>query len=462
MLSARAGIEKILSTEGVLGLGLALRDGALRPSFGLTALGECHAVGCATQRLARPEVRRAFLDFASNCLEERLSTLMPCDGLQASVLALGCGFLLFELELLETLRRCHGIVPSIVRLVDPLYRPANCSATRRRQHAFALEAVEEFKTWFEDTSVVTYGSVAELKDEQDLLALPLVVDVVPFLSRLSSWGLFLRLCGCEGHGEDGDLFRRLLKASADGEAIWRSTSADALQRKNFPAPELPELRRRYLERFVHVSPESRAGRLFRVTADGVPKGVVVIRDAPRLDGRLIGCKHRGDLVVANHEDRSMLEGKRDLPQAWMLRAGEALGFGMLLQELDLKAGGLVFLCVSGSATPEFTKASLVRAWGFVHQSNHIAAEFLRHKVMAVTQKCAEMCFLIVPCRFRPYLLKRNLWSPDVALLNVALGFEPTLTVALCHLAIAQRRTRPERWTPLSCQGIFFSERRPSL
>lgn len=300
MLCARAGIEKILAAEGVLGLGLALRDGALRPSLGLTALGECHAVGCATQRLARPEVRRAFLEFASNCLEERLSTVMPCDGLQASVLALGSGFLLFELELLETLRRCHGIVPSIVRLVDPLYRPAaDCSATRRRQHAFALEAIEEFRTWFPDTSVVTYGSVAELKDEEISVDLVLQLDaealnyedVVPFLSRLSPWGLFLRLSGCEGHGEDGDLFRRLLKATADGEAIWRSTvSADALQRKNFQAPELPELRRRYLERFVHASPQSREGRLFRVTADGVPKGLVVIRDAPRLDGRSgLGC-----------------------------------------------------------------------------------------------------------------------------------------------------------------------------
>ena len=84
MLCAHAGIEKILATEGVLGLGpelkhlnlnsqgqkhrsahvgqgLALRDGALRPSLGLTALGECHAVGCATQRLARPEAETTDL-----------------------------------------------------------------------------------------------------------------------------------------------------------------------------------------------------------------------------------------------------------------------------------------------------------------------------------------------------------------------------------------------------------------
>jgi|Cyp1metagenome_2_1107374.scaffolds.fasta_scaffold49005_6 hypothetical protein len=33
---------------------------------------------------------------------------------------------------------------------------------------------QEFRTWFPDTSVVTYGSVAELKDE-DLLALPLII-----------------------------------------------------------------------------------------------------------------------------------------------------------------------------------------------------------------------------------------------------------------------------------------------
>ena len=32
---------------------------------------------------------------------------------QASVLALGSGFLLFELELLETLRRCHSLSLSI-------------------------------------------------------------------------------------------------------------------------------------------------------------------------------------------------------------------------------------------------------------------------------------------------------------------------------------------------------------
>ena len=32
------------------------------------------------------------------------------------------------------------------------------------------------------------------------------------------------------------------------------------------------------------------------------EGIVVIRDAPRLDGRLIGYKHQGDLVVAHHEE----------------------------------------------------------------------------------------------------------------------------------------------------------------
>ena len=35
------------------------------------------------QMLDLSQVRRAFLEFASNCLEERLSTVMPCDGLQA-------------------------------------------------------------------------------------------------------------------------------------------------------------------------------------------------------------------------------------------------------------------------------------------------------------------------------------------------------------------------------------------
>jgi len=48
-------VKRFDSICTVFGRGLALRDGALRPSLGLTALGECHAVGCATQRLARPE-----------------------------------------------------------------------------------------------------------------------------------------------------------------------------------------------------------------------------------------------------------------------------------------------------------------------------------------------------------------------------------------------------------------------
>jgi flagellum-specific peptidoglycan hydrolase FlgJ len=56
----------------------------------------------------------------------------------------------------------------------------------------------------------------------------------------------------------------------------------------------------------------------------------------------------------------------------------------------------------------------------------------------------ETRFQAFPHRFQSFsdramLLNQNLRSPDVALLNVAQGFEPTLTVALCHLAIAQKK-----------------------
>ncbi|CAK9086837.1 unnamed protein product [Durusdinium trenchii] len=309
----RASVRQILATEGVLGLGLALRDEALRPQLALQALGECPSVRCATQRLARPEVRQAFLDFAV-CMVETMPAPLK-------VLALGSGHLLFELELLEALRHRLCLSFSVIHLVDPLY-VEECEQLKGRQHRrHALEAVEAFKSWFDDTLVATYRSVDQFNQAQDDSMLDLVLqldaealdydkEVKPLLAcHLAPEGRFLRLSGCCGH-EDGhfnagrSLFKRLLDASVEG--LCEGGCGCTSWQRAFQAPELPATRRRYLERFVHLPQESRVSGqlcLFRVTAEKVPKGVVVIRNAPRLDGQLVGLKRQGELVIVDHQDR---------------------------------------------------------------------------------------------------------------------------------------------------------------
>eukprot|EP00439_Symbiodinium_sp_Y106_P063636 s4235_g9.t2 len=244
---------------------------------------------------------------------------------------------------------------------------ARPGAASLEKHRLARGAVEAFRDWFSGASVAAYVNLAEFetnapKDLRLDLILQLDAERVELedcaaqlrAGRLASDGLFFHLCGCDGHGtpdcEDGSscqrLFRRLLSARCEGSAWF--AGAEVL----FEPPQPEERCMEHRSRVATSSPRGRAAsaglRLLRVVAEGVHRGVVAIRDAPKLDGAILGVKRRGDYVVAELEEPPWvqlsieddwlaefselrrLEGEAAPINAWMLQDGATLGFGVLL------------------------------------------------------------------------------------------------------------------------------------
>jgi len=416
-LAQRAALRKLIQEQGIVGLRPRLRDEALRPSTEiarpLAHLGECPDFTCGTHRLAQPQVRPQFSTFAAKEIGKWCDA-HPHQDEQLTILSLGSGFLLLELELLEELARRRRVAPRTVHLVDPIYGPeapedqqglnqdSGSQKTHAERHALGRQALAAFASWFPDTRVVAHSSLANFElacDEDpslevhvcmllDCQSLDHETDIMPLLRKhLSFGGRFLRLnnlrfhrspfrqqklltCdgGKPGKDDDGEVdaeragfWSNLMDGGASGDCLMRPEhgGADLVECETFAVPPLPPPRYQMLRNRMEISPIARALqrglRIFRVTAEGVKRKVVVIRSDPSRDARLIGYRNVGELVLVTQDDSlhpwievdfeddwlgqqmeaAKLWGYGERVTAWMLTDGSMLGFGALLREVDL-------------------------------------------------------------------------------------------------------------------------------
>jgi len=126
-------LRRKLRSEAVEGLDFQNVRGAVRltGTSAINNLGESLTQGAC--RLERPQVRRALHDTVQRLVEEAKST-KSCwwgdDGVH--IVSLGSGELLFDLELLESIRSC-GVRVSKVCLIDQLYRRPSLHIRRTLQ-----------------------------------------------------------------------------------------------------------------------------------------------------------------------------------------------------------------------------------------------------------------------------------------------------------------------------------------
>lgn len=439
-LGQREALRKLIREQGVVGLRPRLRDEALRPSTEiarpLAALGECPDFTCGTHRLSQPQVRPQFATYAAKEIGKWCDE-HPHQDEQLTILSLGSGFLLFELELLEELARRRRVAPRVVHLVDPIYGPeapvgeqglndcCGSQKTHAERHALARSALAAFAGWFPDTRVVAHGSIADFEmacDEDPSIELHVCmlldcqlldheVDIMPLLRRrLSFGGRFLRLTNlrfhrspfrqtkltCDGAlaGKDDDgeveaeragFWSNLLDGGATGDCLQRPEQggADLVPSETlWMCPPLPPPRYQMLRSRMDIAPIVRAMqrglRIFRVTAEGVKRRVVVIRSEPSRDARLIGYRSVGELAIVKQDDSlhpwveldpeddwlgqqieaAKLWGHGERVTAWMLTDGSMLGFGALLREVDLEE---LRKRAAGQAEGGFSAANAERA-----------------------------------------------------------------------------------------------------
>lgn len=114
--------------------GVIRHVGPMTPFGGL---GECGHSNCMAHRLRYPEVRTGFRDFIVTSVRDAVRTKTEWWGPEGLRYAsLGCGELLFDLELLERLREEAGVQIAQICLIDIGYRQPSLP-TRRALREFA-------------------------------------------------------------------------------------------------------------------------------------------------------------------------------------------------------------------------------------------------------------------------------------------------------------------------------------
>ncbi|CAE7758070.1 dnaJ [Symbiodinium sp. KB8] len=125
---------------GKVAMELADCGGVIRhvgPMTPFSGLGECGHSNCMAHRLRYPEVRTGFRDFVVASVRDAVRTKTEWWGPEGLHYAsLGCGELLFDLELLERLREEAGVQIAQICLIDIAYRQPSLP-TRRALREFA-------------------------------------------------------------------------------------------------------------------------------------------------------------------------------------------------------------------------------------------------------------------------------------------------------------------------------------
>jgi len=195
--------------EDVQSLTEAFTSGRWRHCRTLDCIGECTDTNCACSRSKNPTARRGFTKHAVDALVELAS-----DKQDVSYASLGCGFLGFDLVLVEALLEA-GVALTAVHLVDKEYEPGS------PQHDAHRAALAQFAARFAERGVDVYAHASFEKFAfrvRSSQALPLAVlqvdcseltwifdsEIKPLLEEVLHYGgLFLALTAREGAAPSG-------------------------------------------------------------------------------------------------------------------------------------------------------------------------------------------------------------------------------------------------------------------
>eukprot|EP00933_Yihiella_yeosuensis_P071648 TRINITY_DN79882_c0_g1_i1.p1 TRINITY_DN79882_c0_g1~~TRINITY_DN79882_c0_g1_i1.p1 ORF type:complete len:617 (+),score=132.29 TRINITY_DN79882_c0_g1_i1:92-1852(+) len=133
------------------------------PTSPFRGLGECGHPSCRAHRLLHPEVRTGFRDFVVAKVREAVRTgteWWGSSGLRYT--SLGCGELLFDLELIERLREEAGVQIEQICLIDSAFRKPGLGAKRSlREFTDWQQASGQLRKATLETEVLVFGHLAD-------------------------------------------------------------------------------------------------------------------------------------------------------------------------------------------------------------------------------------------------------------------------------------------------------------